>query len=193
MADSATSKELRWFDPPVRAIIPLDNRFHVSGRLKRTIKRRPFTIKLDTYFEDVMRACASPRPGHPETWINDEIIRLYTELHRFGHAHSIEAWDNDKLVGGLYGVSLGTAFCGESMFSRATDASKIALVYLVTLMRQCGFTLLDTQFQTDHLARFGTVEITRDAYHHLLADALQKEAKLEKPINDAWHQLALQA
>ncbi len=178
MAESATSKELHWFDPPVRAIIPLDEQFHVPRRLKRTLRQQPFTMKLDTAFEDVMRACAAPRPDHPETWINAEIISLYSALHKRGHAHSIEAWDDDELVGGLYGVSLGSAFFGESMFSRKTDASKIALVYLVAVMRQAGFTLLDTQFQTEHLARFGTMEITRANYHHLLAEALRLNASL---------------
>lgn len=191
MAESATSTELHWFDPPIRAIIPLDERFHISQRLKRTIRQRPFTIKLNRAFRDVMLACAAPRPNHPETWINDEIVNLYTELHHIGHAHSVESWHGDKLVGGLYGVSLGTAFFGESMFSRETDASKVALVYLVTLMRFCGFKLLDTQFQTEHLSRFGTVEITRDHYHHLLGTALQSEAEFEVPSGDGWHDLVL--
>ena len=192
MAESATSEELRWYDPPVRAIIPLDNRFHVPQRLKRTIKQRPYTMKFDTCFEQVMRACAAPRPEHPDTWINEEIINLYTSLHKLGHAHSLEAWQGSELVGGLYGVSLGSAFFGESMFSRQTDSSKISLVHLVALMRDCGFTLLDTQFQTDHLARFGTIEITRNAYHHLLADALQSNRELKISTVDAWHHLVLQ-
>lgn len=177
MAESATAKELRWFDPPIRAIIPLDDRFHVPRRLMRTIRQRPYQIKLNTDFEGVMRACAAPRPDHPDTWINEEIIQLYTALHRQGHGHAIEAWDQDELVGGLYGVSLGQAFFGESMFSRKADSSKIALVYLVSLLRHYGFTLLDTQFQTEHLARFGTIEVTRDHYHHLLKESLQHNAR----------------
>jgi leucyl/phenylalanyl-tRNA---protein transferase len=189
MAENAASTELHWFDPPVRAIIPLDEHFHVPRRLKRTIRQRPYAIKLDTAFANVMRACAAPRPGHPDTWINAEIIRLYTELHRHGHAHSIEAWQEDELVGGLYGVSLGGAFFGESMFSRNTDASKIALVYLVALLRHFGFTLLDTQFQTEHLARFGTIEITRANYHHLLGEALKREAKLMPLQQDEWYSI----
>ena len=188
MAESATSTELRWFDPPIRAIIPLDDQFHVPRSLKKTIRQRPFTIKLNTAFTDTMRACAEPRPDHPDTWINAEIIKLYTALHEQGHAHSIEAWDGDALVGGLYGVSLGSAFFGESMFSRKTDASKIALVHLVALLRRCSFTLLDTQFQTDHLARFGTVEITRDAYHHLLGVAIEQKTQIALPPDDEWHQ-----
>lgn len=190
MAESAASKDLHWFDPPIRAIIPLDERFHVPQRLKRTIRQGPFTIKLDTSFTAVMRACAEPRPDHPETWINEEIIDIYTQLYRQGHAHSIEAWEGDQLVGGLYGVSLGRAFFGESMFSRKTDASKISLVHLVALMRHSGFTLLDTQFQTDHLARFGTFEITRANYHHLLNEALKDRAEFKRLNGDEWHHLA---
>jgi leucyl/phenylalanyl-tRNA--protein transferase len=174
MAESATSQaELRWYDPPIRAVIPLDERFHIPHRLQRTLRKQPYRMTTDTCFEQVMRACAAPRPDHPDTWINEEIIGLYTTLHRGGYAHSIEAWLGDVLVGGLYGVSLGTAFFGESMFSRKTDASKIALVYLVDTLRKGGFTLLDTQFQTEHLAQFGTYEITREIYHHNLAQALQ--------------------
>lgn len=181
MAESATSKELRWFDPPIRAIIPLDEHFHVPQRLKRTIRQRPFEIRLNTAFEATMRACAEPRADHPDTWINDEIIKLYTQLHKMGYAHSIEAWEGNRLAGGLYGVNLGSAFFGESMFSRKTDASKIALVHLVALLRHCGFTLLDTQFQTEHLARFGTFEITRANYHHMLAEAVKRDATLAEP------------
>src|SRR5262249_31321957 len=116
--------------------------------------------------------------------------RLYTELHRQGHAHSIEVWDGDEMAGGLYGVSLGGAFFGESMFSQKVDASKIALVYLVALLRHCGFSLLDTQFQTEHLARFGTVEITRANYHHLLDEAIERQTRLARPAGGEWHHLA---
>jgi leucyl/phenylalanyl-tRNA--protein transferase len=181
MAESAESTELLWFDPPIRAIIPLDDEFHISKRLKRTLRQRPYTIKLDTAFNQVMRACAAAAPGRPKTWINREILSLYTTLHWRGHAHSIEVWDGNELVGGLYGVSLGGAFFGESMFSRKRDASKIALVYLVTLLRHCGFTLLDTQFQTEHLTQFGTHEITRVNYQHLLAAAVAKKVALKLP------------
>ncbi len=182
MAESAVAKELRWFDPPIRALIPLDEQFHIPRRLQRTINHQPYGLKVDTAFEQVMRACAAPRADHPDTWINEEIIRLYTALHRQGNAHSIEAWKDGVLVGGLYGVSLGAAFFGESMFSRATDASKISLVALVTLLRQGGFRLLDTQFQTDHLAQFGTFEVTRDVYHHMLAEALGHKAQMPKSV-----------
>jgi leucyl/phenylalanyl-tRNA--protein transferase len=188
MAESADDRELRWFDPPIRAIIPLDQSFHVPKRLIRRIRQRPYTIRLDTSYREVMTACAEPAPGRETTWINRTIMDLYTTLHWRGHAHSIEAWEGNDLVGGLYGVSLGGAFFGESMFSRKPDASKIALVYLVTLMRHCGFTLLDTQFQTEHLSQFGTFEITRANYHHLLAGALKKRVQLKAP--DDWDQLA---
>jgi leucyl/phenylalanyl-tRNA--protein transferase len=171
MADSRSAQDLLWFDPPMRGIIPLEG-FHVPRRLTRTVRRWTGRVTVDRAFEDVIRSCAAPRPGHPETWINGEIIALYSSLHQMGVAHSIEAWRDNELVGGLYGISLGGAFFGESMFSRETDASKIALVALVARLRRGGFTLLDTQFLTSHLARFGAIEISRDAYHRLLADAL---------------------
>jgi leucyl/phenylalanyl-tRNA--protein transferase len=178
MADSAASRELHWYDPPLRAIIPLDERFHVPRRLARTIHQQPYELRLNSAFEAVMRACAAPAPDRPKTWINDEIVDLYTTLHRRGHAHSVEAWQDGQLVGGLYGVSLGATFFGESMFSTKRDASKIALVHLVTLLRQAGFTLLDAQFQTEHLSQFGTIEVTRDAYQHLLAGAVRSEPRV---------------
>ena len=188
MAESAEAHELHWFDPPVRAIIPLDNSFHVPRRLIRTIRQRPYKITLDTVFLEVVKGCAASVEGRETTWINRAIIDLYIALHRRGHAHSIEVWDGGELVGGLYGVSLGSAFFGESMFSKKSNASKIALVYLVAILRACDFTLLDTQFQTEHLARFGTIELTRANYHHLLAEALPRQVSLETPIN--WDYLA---
>jgi leucyl/phenylalanyl-tRNA--protein transferase len=190
MAESATSYELRWFDPPIRAIIPLDDHFHVPERLARTIGKNPYEITLNKTFDRVIRACAESWPDRPTTWINRTIIDLYTSLQRRKHAHSVEVWKEGELVGGLYGVSLGGAFFGESMFSRARDASKIALVYLVALLRHSGFTLLDTQFQTNHLAQFGTHEITRANYHHLLAQAVNRPVPLKKPAKDEWDQLA---
>ncbi|MGE3622667.1 MAG: leucyl/phenylalanyl-tRNA--protein transferase [Bdellovibrionales bacterium] len=190
MAESAEAKELRWFDPPIRAIIPLDHHFHVSRSLGRTIRKRPYAVTLDTAFNDVIRACAQPAPGREVTWINAAIKDLYSGLFERGNAHSVEVWDGDELVGGLYGVSLGAAFFGESMFSRKTDASKIALVYLVALMRHCKFTLLDTQFQTEHLQQFGTEEITRMNYHHLLARAIGRKAELKAPSAKEWDYLA---
>jgi len=193
MAESADATELHWFDPPIRAIIPLDETFHVSTRLQRTIRKVPYTIRLDTAFDSVIRACASPAPGRDTTWINREIIDLYCALHWRGHAHSIEAWDGKDLVGGLYGVSLGAAFFGESMFSRKTDASKIALVYLVNLLRTYKFTLLDTQFQTTHLTQFGAHEVTRQNYHHMLGTATKKNVSLATPVDPSWDQLVFKS
>lgn len=190
MAEHATSTELLWFDPPIRALIPLDDTFHIPKRLRRTLRQKPYRVTLNACFTDVMRQCAAPAEGRESTWINREIINLYTTLHWRKHAHSIEVWDNLELVGGLYGVSLGSAFFGESMFSTKTNASKIALVYLVTLLRHCGFTLLDTQFQTEHLSQFGTYEITRVNYHHLLHIALQSPAELKALPSEEWNYLA---
>ena len=175
MAMSRDDPQLYWFDPETRGVIPLDT-FHIPKRLARTLRAEPYRVTADTAFERVMRACAEPRPGHPDTWINDQIVDLYTELHDRGRAHSIECWQDNQLVGGLYGVSLGGAFFGESMFSRATDASKIALCALVSVLRAGGYTLLDTQYLTPHLAQFGTVEISRAAYHARLKAALAVEA-----------------
>ena len=189
MADSAESEELFWVDPPERAIIPLDHHFHIPQRLRRTARHHLYQIKLNSNFTATMRSCAAPRPKHPTTWINAEIIALYSALHKQGHAHSIEIWSGDAIVGGLYGVSLGSAFFGESMFSRARDVSKLALIYLVALLRGCGFTLLDTQFQTEHLSQFGAYEITRAEYHALLQAALTQPAQLAEPSRDQWDSL----
>ncbi|MBE7472519.1 MAG: leucyl/phenylalanyl-tRNA--protein transferase [Anaerolineae bacterium] len=165
-----------WYDPDPRAIIPLDN-FHVPRSLMRTIRRGQFEVRVDTAFRTVMKACAEPAPGRDITWINQEIITAYSELHALGFAHSVECWRAGELVGGLYGVSLGGLFAGESMFSRATDASKVALVYLVERLRRGGFVLLDTQFMTDHLRRFGAVEIPRIEYQARLVHALKRRAR----------------
>jgi leucyl/phenylalanyl-tRNA--protein transferase len=193
MAESAASTRLHWFDPPIRAIIPLDEGFHVPHRLKRSIRQIPYNVKLNTAFREVIRACASPALDREITWINHEIIYLYGLLHQRGFAHSIEVWNGDELVGGLYGVSLGSAFFGESMFSRKTNASKIALVYLVNLLRSCGFSLLDTQFQTSHLTQFGTHEITRANYQLLLNVAIKKPAKLALPTETTWDHLVAES
>jgi leucyl/phenylalanyl-tRNA--protein transferase len=173
MAESAESKELHWFDPPVRALIPLDTRFHIPRRLARTLRQAPYHVTIDRAFRDVMDGCAEPCEGRERTWINEDIIRLYTSLYYRGNAHSIEIWKDKKLVGGLYGVSMGAAFFGESMFARERDASKIALVHLVALLRNYEYKLLDTQFQTSHLERFGTFEIVRSIYLAMLDDALK--------------------
>ncbi len=171
MAESADDPEIFWVEPEMRGIIPLDS-FHVSKSLAKTIRKAPFEIRINTAFEAVMAACAEPAPDRPTTWINETIKSLYSSLHRIGHAHSVEAWEDGKLVGGLYGVSLGSAFFGESMFSRRTDASKICLVHLVERLRAKGFTLLDTQFTTEHLKTFGAIDIPRAQYTRLLEKAM---------------------
>ena len=175
MAERRADPTLYWVSPEKRGVIPLDT-FHVPHRLARTVRSGRFTVTADQAFSDVMQACAAPAPGREETWINGEILRLYTALHSSGHAHSIECWQAGELVGGLYGVRLGAAFFGESMFSRVRDASKVALVHLVEGLKHGGFILLDTQFITAHLARFGAVEIPRDQYLLKLANALNREA-----------------
>lgn len=176
MAENADDPTLHWVDPDFRGILPLDA-FHVSRRLQRTLRRAPFDVRVDTAFDDVVAACAQPKFDRPTTWINGEIRRLAGALHRMGHAHSVEAWRGGELVGGLYGIALGAAFFGESMFSRATDASKIALCHLVARLRRGGYLLLDSQFVTEHLTQFGAVEISRAAYHARLARALAQPAQ----------------
>jgi len=158
---------IEWYSPDPRAIIPLDG-LHVSRSLRRTLKRNVFTVRINTAFESVIRACA----GRAETWISEEIIAAYTELHHRGFAHSVESWHDEQLVGGLYGVAIGGAFFGESMFSRMTDASKVALVHLVERLKRRGFTLLDTQFMTEHLRALGAIELPRRSYLRLLSKAL---------------------
>jgi leucyl/phenylalanyl-tRNA---protein transferase len=175
MAERRGDPALYWVSPDKRGILPLDG-FHVPRRLARTLRSGRFTLTADRAFVDVMRACAAPAPGRLESWINDEILRLYTALHAGGHAHSIECWRDGELVGGLYGVRLGAAFFGESMFSHQRDASKAALVHLVEGLKRGGFVLLDTQFLTAHLARFGAVEIPRQQYLMKLNSALNREA-----------------
>lgn len=175
MAERRGDPTLYWVSPEKRGVIPLEN-FHVPRRLARTVRGDSFTLTSDRAFRAVMEACAAPAPGREESWINDEILRLYTALNASGHAHSLECWKEGKLVGGLYGVKLGAAFFGESMFSRERDASKVALVHLVEGLRCAGFLLLDTQFITAHLARFGAIEVPRGQYLRKLQDALNHEA-----------------
>jgi len=179
MAKDRDDPEVFWIDPRQRGIIPLDG-FHLSRSLKRTILRAPFELTLDLAFEEVVRGCAD----RDETWINDEIFRAYFALHRQGHAHSIEAWSGDELVGGVYGVALGRAFFGESMFSRMTDASKVPLATLVAHLGMVGFTLFDTQFLTEHLASLGAIEIPRAEYRRRLSEALADGAAqvLSQPL-----------
>jgi leucyl/phenylalanyl-tRNA--protein transferase len=171
MAESADDPEIFWVEPEVRGILPLDS-FHVSKSLAKTVRRRPFDIRFDTAFDEVIAACAEPAPDRPSTWINSTIRRLYGNLHKMGHAHSVEAFEGDELVGGLYGVSLGAAFFGESMFSRRTNASKICLVHLVERLKAHDFILLDTQFTTEHLKTFGAIDIAKDDYLKLLREAV---------------------
>jgi leucyl/phenylalanyl-tRNA--protein transferase len=181
MAERRDDPTLYWIDPEKRGILPLD-RFHIPRRLKRTVRAGRFDIRCDTAFREVMMGCAQSAPGRSETWINQEILRLYGELHRMGRAHSVESWREANLVGGLYGVALGGAFFGESMFSRETDASKVALVHLVARLKKGGFRLLDTQFVTNHLSQFGAREIHRDGYRELLASALDVNATFYRDL-----------
>ena len=171
MSDDREDNLVYWVDPDLRGIIPLDG-FRIPRRLARTVRAEPFEIRIDTAFHDVLLGCAGMRPGADATWINRPIERAYLNLHCLGHAHSVECWDSNELVGGLYGVSLGRAFFGESMFSRRTDASKVALAYLVDLMRLDGMTLLDTQWNTEHLASLGCITVPREEYLALLAHAI---------------------
>jgi leucyl/phenylalanyl-tRNA---protein transferase len=189
MAESAEDPALYWIEPELRGIIPLDT-FHVPSRLARTVRAAPFVVVCNRDFEAVLDGCAAPAPGRARTWINGRIRNLYRKLYEIGHCHTVEVYDGAELVGGLYGVSLGRTFFGESMFHRARDASKIALVHLVARLRAGGFGLLDTQFVTDHLKTFGATEVPRRHYHRLLADALVGEADfavfpLDRPIPGA--------
>jgi leucyl/phenylalanyl-tRNA--protein transferase len=171
MADHRTADSVYWVEPKRRAILPLDG-FHLSRSLRKTIAADRFRVTADTAFEQIIQLCAEGAVGRPETWISGQIETAFTELHRMGHVHSIECWDGDRLVGGLYGLALGRAFFGESMVSRARDASKVALAWLVARLRVGGFSLLDCQFQTDHLASLGAIEISRAAYLGLLSGAV---------------------
>jgi leucyl/phenylalanyl-tRNA--protein transferase len=184
MGERRDDPKLHWLDPRLRAVLPLDG-FHLSQRLARTVRTGKFDVSVDTAFAESMRACAEPRPGHPESWINEPIVDLYTELHRRGHAHSVECRIGDRLVGGLYGVSVGAVFFGESMFSRERDASKVAMVHLVARLIQGGFRLLDCQFMTEHLRSFGAIEIPREAFRALLADAIDRPATFQRELGGA--------
>ena len=171
MAESAEDNALYWIEPERRGILPLD-RVHVPKRLARTIRKGGFEVRIDQNFEEVIDGCAAPRSGRRSTWINGRIRNLYRELFALRHCHTVEVWQDGQLTGGLYGVHLGRAFFGESMFSRARDASKIALVYLIARLKYGGFTLLDTQFVTGHLARFGAIEVSREEFQRFLEAAL---------------------
>ena len=176
MAEDRDDPDLFWVDPRMRGIIPLDD-FHVPRRLRRTVRNGGFRVTVDSACEATIEACAESTELRPRTWINDRIIMLYTSLYHLGFAHSVECWLGRRLIGGLYGVAMGGAFFGESMFSRQSDASKIALIHLVARLRAGGFSLLDSQFITRHLRRFGAIEIPRGEYRQRLAEALKRNAE----------------
>jgi leucyl/phenylalanyl-tRNA--protein transferase len=176
MAEARNSKALHWLDPEQRGILPL-REFHLPRSLLKTVRGNKFEVTSDTNFAATIAACAQARANRPETWINQELEHLFVELHQLGFAHSVESWKNGRLVGGLYGACMGGAFFGESMFSTETDASKVALVHLVARLRLGGFVLLDTQFITSHLSRFGASEIPRAEYHKRLAAAVEVPAR----------------
>lgn len=192
MADSADDPRIFLVDPPGRANIPLDT-FHTPKRLKRTVRQDRFKVTVNQDFFSVLDACAAPSPGRRNTWINAPIKWLYSQLHLDGYAHSVECRKDDRLVGGLYGVAIGGAFFGESMFSRATDASKVALVHLVARLKSGGYQLLDAQFMTDHLSQFGTEEISSKLYHDRLSKALKVEADFFRMPAEADGAYALQS
>lgn len=174
MAESSDDPQLYWIEPQARGVLPLDS-VEIPKRLQRTIRQQPYEVRVDADFDGVIAGCAASRPGRRTTWINDRIRKLYRELHRLGYCHTVEVWKDGRLAGGLYGVALGGAFFGESMFSEARDASKIALVYLCARLIHGGFVMLDTQFVTDHLRQFGTIEVERAEFHNQLERALRAE------------------
>jgi leucyl/phenylalanyl-tRNA--protein transferase len=189
MAESADDPALYWIEPEMRGIIPLEG-FHVPVRLARTVRTTPFTVWVDRDFDAVIDGCAEAKPNRARTWINTRIRKIYRSLFERRHCHTVEVYDGRALVGGLYGVSLGRAFFGESMFHRARDASKIALVHLVARLRTGGYRLLDTQYVTEHLKTFGAVEVQKRRYHRLLEEALVGEADfgaltLDRPVSGA--------
>jgi leucyl/phenylalanyl-tRNA--protein transferase len=189
MAESVDDPSLFWVEPELRGIIPLGG-FRVASRLARTVRSDAFTVTVDRDFTAVIDGCAAPQPGRDDTWINRRIRELYIGLHNLGHCHSVEVWQDGELAGGLYGVSLGRAFFGESMFHRVRDASKVALVHLVARLLAGGYELLDTQFVTEHLRSFGAIEVPRQRYRSLLDDALQGVADfdalpVDRPVQGA--------
>jgi leucyl/phenylalanyl-tRNA--protein transferase len=178
MAHPEEDGAIYWYAPDPRGILPIEE-FHCPSRLAQTVRQEPYEIRYNTAFRRVMEECAAPRKIQKSTWISEGLIEAYCELHELGFAHSVEAWLDERLVGGLYGVSVGGLFAGESMFFRETDASKICLVHLVERLAERGFTLLDIQFVNEHLEQFGAVEITRDEYERRLADALELEVEFD--------------
>ncbi len=190
MAESADDPALYWVEPDERGLIPLDGLI-ISRSLRKAVKQRRFDIRIDTAFEEVMRRCAERTTDRKETWINQRILKLYAELFRMGHCHSVESWQDGKLVGGLYGVRLGAVFFGESMFSRATDASKVALVHLVARLNAGGFRLLDAQFMNPHLATLGAISMKKADYLALLGPAVAADADFQRFKGDNDPQLVL--
>ncbi|MFM7349839.1 MAG: leucyl/phenylalanyl-tRNA--protein transferase [Erythrobacter sp.] len=191
MADRREDPEVFWVEPRERAVIPLEG-LHISKSLRKVIRSDRFRVTVDCAFEQVIRACAEPRPDHPETWISERIVQSYVGMHRAGHAHSVECWlpdasGNSQLVGGLYGVSFDRVFCGESMFSRVPDASKVALTWLVAVLKRAGFVLLDCQFMTEHLRSMGAVEMPQADYRRAVEKA-QGQPRLS--LGMAWRWFA---
>ena len=177
MSESFDDPNIYWINPKKRGVIPI-NDFKISKNLKKEIKKKKFLITINKNFNAVIKNCAKKTKNRPSTWINKEIIKLYSNLHKIGHAHSIEAWQKNRLVGGLYGVSLGSAFFGESMFSIVSNSSKVCLVYLLANLKIKGFRLLDTQFINPHLKKLGAIEISRKKYLKMLGNSLKKKCKL---------------
>ena len=184
MSENFDDPNIYWINPKKRGVIPINN-FKISKSLKKEIKRNKFKVTVNKSFEEVIRNCAKKTKNRPATWINKEIIKLYSNLHEIGHAHSIEAWFQNKLVGGLYGVSLGSAFFGESMFSSMSNASKICLVYLIANLKFKGFTLLDIQFVNPYLKKLGAIEISRKKYLEILGNSLKKNINFNKEISQS--------
>jgi leucyl/phenylalanyl-tRNA--protein transferase len=192
MAESRNDEEIHWIDPDYRGVLPLET-IHIPRKLRRILRRGTFEVSCDTAFAQVIRCCASPAPGRRDTWINPTIEKLYCDLHEMGFAHSIECWRDGVLVGGLYGVALGAAFFGESMFTRVPDASKVALTHLAGRLTKGGFRLLDTQFETPHLRQFGVVEIPREDYRVQLASAVRASAQFPAELDDTELEAFLQS
>ena len=184
MAESAEDNALYWVEPEFRGILPLEA-FHVSHSLSKTIRRRTFEVRVDTAFAEVIGGCAEQTPERRSTWINSRIRSLYMQLHKMGFCHSVEAWGGGELKGGLYGVRIGAAFFGESMFSRERDASKVALVHLVARLKTGGFQLLDAQFINDHLKQFGAIEVARNSYQRMLDNAIEGDADFTRFTQDS--------
>jgi leucyl/phenylalanyl-tRNA--protein transferase len=190
MAKARGDTDVFWVQPKLRGVLPLEN-FHVPRSLLKRLRQGTFSVTVDRAFADVMAGCAETTEARPETWINNRILQLFTELHEAGLAHSVEVWKGGALAGGLYGLAMGSAFFGESMFSRATDSSKVALAHLVGILKSGGFTLLDTQFITDHLKRFGTIEISQQEYLVQLSAALTRQGRFDGPLDQGALEAAL--